>query len=102
MNTNLEAVSKYASNWKSILGLCTLLYMGTIFILNTQYVTKAEAAEYESRQIEDRKKAEIRQIRREIRDLEVQKTHEHDAQKLKVLQARIRIKENDIKEVLGE
>lgn len=91
----LEKTAKFAGDWRTILSFCSILFVGAVWAADTRYVTHQQAELVA-------KRAEIRQLRMQIQDLEIQKGYSEDEQKRKMFDARIKVKENQIKQIEGE
>lgn len=86
-----KAVGDYRTIWTGVLMVAGAL----VWAGDTRYQTHDKA---EQMQVD----GEVREIRRQISDLEIQKGYSQDQREIHMLEARIKVKENQIKEILGE
>lgn len=89
--TAWERFKAISADVRAVGATLLLLWGGTVFALDSRYLTLTG---YE---------AEIvKQIRREISELEVEKSFAETPQQVKKFETMIQIKENQIKEIKGE
>jgi len=82
---------KLITDVRSLIGLLAVLGAFAVWAADTRYVTQDKLSDAQ-------KASEVRQINREIQDLEIQKGYTLDQRQVKMIEARIAVKQNQIKD----
>lgn len=83
-----DKLIKFATDWKTIISAIIITMPLIVLAADIRYETKDSGA-----------KREVRQILREIQDLEIQKGYADKPRMIQMIDARIKVKENQIKSI---